>query len=83
VAGLSIFDSIYLGIDENGHPVYLNLVGRNLLVGGEPGSGKSVLRAAAMAAMSQRAPATDTSDGWKVLRTLYQHGQHPPQLPQH
>jgi DNA segregation ATPase FtsK/SpoIIIE, S-DNA-T family len=43
VAGLSIFDPIYLGIDENGHPVYLNLVGRNLLVGGEPGSGKSVL----------------------------------------
>src|SRR5206468_4401754 len=43
VAGLSIFDPIYLGIDENGRPVYLNLVGRNLLVGGEPGSGKSVL----------------------------------------
>src|SRR3954447_17750060 len=43
VAGLSIFDPIYLGIDENGHPVYLTLVGRNVLVGGEPGSGKSVL----------------------------------------
>ncbi len=43
MAGLSIFDPIYLGIDENGRPVYLNLVGRNLLVGGEPGSGKSVL----------------------------------------
>jgi FtsK/SpoIIIE family len=43
VAGLSIFDPIYLGIDENGRPVYLNLVGRNVLVGGEPGSGKSVL----------------------------------------
>src|SRR3954452_1676954 len=43
VAGLSIFDPIYLGIDENGRPVYVNLVGRNVLVGGEPGSGKSVL----------------------------------------
>ena len=43
MAGLSIFDPIYLGIDENGRPVYLNLVGRNVLVGGEPGSGKSVL----------------------------------------
>ena len=43
MAGLSIHDPIYLGIDENGHPVYLTLVGRNVLVGGEPGSGKSVL----------------------------------------
>ncbi len=43
MAGLSIFDPIYLGVDENGKPVYLDIVGRNLLVGGEPGSGKSVL----------------------------------------
>jgi len=40
---LSMFDPIYLGIDEFGEPVYLNLVYRNLLAGGEPGGGKSGL----------------------------------------
>ncbi len=43
MAGLSFFDPIYLGVDENGRPVYLNLAGRNILVGGEPGGGKSGL----------------------------------------
>ncbi len=43
VAGLSIFDPIFLGIDENGEGVYLELVYRNLLGGGEPGGGKSGL----------------------------------------
>ncbi len=41
--GLSMFDPIYLGIDEFGHPVYETLVYKNLLTGGEPGSGKSTL----------------------------------------
>src|SRR5688572_15771743 len=40
---LSIFDPVFIGIDEFGHPVYLPLIYRNLLVGGEPGSGKSAL----------------------------------------
>jgi DNA segregation ATPase FtsK/SpoIIIE, S-DNA-T family len=40
---LSIFDPIYLGIDEFGHPVYLPMIYRNILIGGEPGSGKSSL----------------------------------------
>ncbi|GAA2510915.1 FtsK/SpoIIIE domain-containing protein [Pilimelia columellifera] len=40
---LSIFDPIYLGVDEHGRPVYLDLVYRNLLAGGEPGGGKSGL----------------------------------------
>ena len=40
---LSIFDPIFLGIDEFGAPVYLDLVYRNLLAGGEPGGGKSGL----------------------------------------
>ncbi|MEV7231634.1 FtsK/SpoIIIE domain-containing protein [Polymorphospora sp. NPDC051019] len=40
---LSMYDPIYLGIDEFGEPVYLNLVYRNLLAGGEPGGGKSGL----------------------------------------
>lgn len=43
VSGLSIYDPIHLGIDENGHRVALTLMYKNLLVGGEPGSGKSSL----------------------------------------
>ena len=39
----SIYDPIPLGIDENGHRVEVTLMYRNLLVGGEPGSGKSSL----------------------------------------
>lgn len=41
--GLSIFDPIYLGVNEYGEPAYIDLVGKNLLSGGEPGSGKSTL----------------------------------------
>lgn len=40
---LSIFDPIYIGVDEFGAPVYLPLMFRNLLVGSEPGGGKSTL----------------------------------------
>jgi S-DNA-T family DNA segregation ATPase FtsK/SpoIIIE len=40
---LSIYDRIYLGIDEYGEPVYLGLMYRNLLAAGEPGGGKSGL----------------------------------------
>src|SRR5437899_998734 len=40
---LSIFDPVFIGIDEFGHPVHVPLMYRNMLVGGEPGSGKSVL----------------------------------------
>lgn len=40
---LSMFDPIYLGIDEFAAPVYIELVYRNLLAGGEPGGGKSGL----------------------------------------
>lgn len=42
-AGLSIFDPIFLGIDEFGAPVYLPMIYRNILIGGEPGAGKSSL----------------------------------------
>ena len=41
--GLSIFDPVFLGLDETGVPVHVELTYRNLLVGGEPGGGKSVL----------------------------------------
>lgn len=40
---LSIFDPVFVGIDEFGDPVYLPLIYRNLLIGGEPGAGKSGL----------------------------------------
>ncbi len=40
---LSIFDPVYLGIDEFGHPVWCSIMYRNILIGGEPGAGKSSL----------------------------------------
>jgi DNA segregation ATPase FtsK/SpoIIIE, S-DNA-T family len=42
VTPLSIWDPIHLGTDETGRPVYVNLAERNMLIGGEPGGGKSV-----------------------------------------
>lgn len=43
VSTLSIFDPVYLGIDEVGHPVYVPIIYRNILIGGDPGAGKSSL----------------------------------------
>ena len=40
---LSVFDPMYIGIDEFGHPVRLPMMYRNILIGGEPGAGKSSL----------------------------------------
>ena len=40
---LSMFDPVFLGRDEYASPVYVPLIYRNLLVGGEPGGGKSTL----------------------------------------
>jgi DNA segregation ATPase FtsK/SpoIIIE, S-DNA-T family len=40
--GLSIWQPVHLGTDETGGPVRVDLAERNLLVGGEPGAGKSV-----------------------------------------
>ena len=37
----SMFDDIHVGLDENGEHVYVNLAERNMLIGGEPGAGKS------------------------------------------
>jgi S-DNA-T family DNA segregation ATPase FtsK/SpoIIIE len=42
-AGLSIFDPVHVGIDEFGHALLLLLIFRNILIGGEPGAGKSSL----------------------------------------
>jgi DNA segregation ATPase FtsK/SpoIIIE, S-DNA-T family len=38
---LSMFDPVHLGIDETGEHVYVDLAERNMLLGGEPGGGKS------------------------------------------
>ena len=39
---LSIFQPVHVGIDEFGELVYVELAERNMLIGGEPGGGKSV-----------------------------------------
>lgn len=39
--GLSLWEPIPVGIDENGIPVQVSLPERNVLIGGEPGAGKS------------------------------------------
>ena len=36
-----MFDPVHLGVDELGEQVHVNLAERNLLIGGEPGGGKS------------------------------------------
>ncbi len=41
VSGLSIFQPVYLGIDEDRCRVEIELIYRNILLGGEPGAGKS------------------------------------------
>src|SRR5215212_2219334 len=38
----SIWQPVHLGVDEHGRPVRVLLAERNLLLGGEPGAGKSV-----------------------------------------
>ena len=39
--GTSLWEPVPLGIDEDGNPVSISLPERNLLLGGEPGAGKS------------------------------------------
>jgi DNA segregation ATPase FtsK/SpoIIIE, S-DNA-T family len=39
---LSIWHPVHLGTDESGADIYVSLIERNMLLGGEPGSGKSV-----------------------------------------
>src|SRR5262245_52064855 len=50
-----MFDPVFIGIDEFGQQVSLELVYRNILAGGEPGGGKSGLLnvVAAHAALSR------------------------------
>ena len=47
---LSLWDPIALGVDEHGEPLRIGLVERNVLVGGEPGAGKSAALSVLIAA---------------------------------
>lgn len=42
ISGLSIYDPIYLGTQQEGYRAEVGLMYRNMLLAGEPGSGKSV-----------------------------------------
>jgi FtsK/SpoIIIE family len=48
----SLWDSIPLGVLEDGRPLLMQLAEHNLLIGGEPGSGKSVILSSIVAAAS-------------------------------
>jgi S-DNA-T family DNA segregation ATPase FtsK/SpoIIIE len=73
-SGLSIFDPLFIGIDEFGAPVTLDLVYRNILAGGEPGGGKSGLlnTIAAHAALSLDARLV-LFDGKQVELGMWRH----------
>jgi hypothetical protein len=49
-AELSLWDPVPIGVDEHGEPAEIGLVERNVLIGGEPGAGKSVAISALVAA---------------------------------
>ena len=59
----SMFDPVHLGRDEYGEHVYVNLAERNMLLGGEPGGGKSsgLNLITAHGALSARLPASSWS----------------------
>jgi S-DNA-T family DNA segregation ATPase FtsK/SpoIIIE len=73
-SGLSMYDPLFLGIDEFGAQVTLDLVYRNILVGGEPGGGKSGLLnvVAAHAALSSDARLV-LFDGKQVELGMWRH----------
>jgi hypothetical protein len=48
-ARLSVWEPIPVGVDEHARPVTIRLVERNLLLGGEPGAGKSVAQSLLLA----------------------------------
>jgi S-DNA-T family DNA segregation ATPase FtsK/SpoIIIE len=74
VTPLSIWDPVHLGTDEFGNRVEVTLAERNMLVGGEPGSGKSV---ALQLIVAQGALSSDCHlvlvDGKRVELGLWRH----------
>lgn len=67
--GLSMFDPMFIGIDEFGHHVTLDVVYHNLLIAGEPGGGKSGLinLAAATAALADNTRLVALDAKWVEL----------------
>ena len=59
-ADVSVWDAVPIGVDEDGDPTLLPLPYRNVLVGGEPGAGKSV----AVAQLVAAAALDPTTDLW-------------------
>ncbi len=47
---MSLWEPVPVGVDEDGHPVTVSLPERNVLLGGEPGGGKSVAQSQLVAA---------------------------------
>src|SRR5262250_593294 len=74
VAPLSIWKPVHLGTDELGNRVEVTLAERNMLIGGEPGSGKSV---ALQLVVAHAALSPDCRlvlvDGKRVELGLWQH----------
>jgi hypothetical protein len=56
---LSLWEPVPVGVDEYGEPVAIRLVERNVLVGGEPGAGKSVALSLLVAAAAMDRDARD------------------------
>jgi hypothetical protein len=68
----SLWDAIPLGMDEDGAPCFLGLPEHNLLIGGEPGSGKSVALSSIVAAAALDPEATLTLlDGKQVELSVW------------
>ena len=61
----SIYDPVPFGIDENGDPVEVTLIYRNLLAGGEPGSGKSSLLNTIIAHIAKASTAANLRGTWR------------------
>lgn len=73
-SGLSMFDPLFIGIDEFGQAVTLDLVYRNILAGGEPGGGKSgLLNAIAAHAALSRDTRLVLFDGKLVELGMWRH----------
>ena len=65
---LSLWEPIPVGVDEQGEPVAIELVERNVLIGGEPGAGKSAALSMLIAAGGARSRRADLAAGRQARR---------------
>ena len=74
---LSFFDPVHLGVDEYGDQVSIDLPERNILIGGEPGAGKSSAENLIVAHMALSADARPVLiDGKQVELGPWRHSAH-------